>query len=58
MGKGRGTVQELNAPVEWLGEHKVKNDKHGRPLALVETVMSIPGIEAVDPYLETVWEVS
>jgi hypothetical protein len=58
MGKGRGTVQELNTPVEWLGEHEVENDKHGLPLTLVETVMSIPGIEAVDPYLETVGEVS
>jgi putative ABC transport system permease protein len=46
------------APVSWLGEHENENDKPGLPLALVKTVMSVPGVEAVDPYLETVGEVS
>jgi len=46
------------APVSWLGEHEVENDKPGLPLTLVETLLSIPGIAAVDPYLETVVEVS
>ncbi|MEO8327500.1 MAG: FtsX-like permease family protein, partial [Nitrospirota bacterium] len=46
------------APVSWLGEQEVENDKPGLPLILVEKVMSIPGVEAVDPYLETVGEVS
>ena len=46
------------APVSWLGEQEVENDKPGLPLALVKTVMSIPGVEAVDPYLETVGEVA
>ncbi len=46
------------APVSWLGEQEVENDKPGLPLSLVKTVMSIPGVEAVDPYMETVGEVS
>ena len=46
------------APASWLGEQEAKNDKPGLPLALVKTVMSIPGVEAVDPYLETLGEVS
>jgi hypothetical protein len=59
LGKGRergGSGIERSG--EWLGEHEVENDKHGLLLTLVETVMSIPGIEAVDLYLETVGEVS
>jgi putative ABC transport system permease protein len=46
------------APVSWLGEDEVENDKPGLPLALVKTMRLVPGIEAVDPYLETVGEVS
>ena len=46
------------APVSWLGEQEVENGMDRLPLALVKTVMSVPGIEAVDPYLETVGEVS
>ncbi|WNM61778.1 FtsX-like permease family protein [Candidatus Nitrospira neomarina] len=46
------------APVSWLGEQEVENDKPGLPLSLVKTVLSIPGVEAVDPYMETVGEVS
>jgi putative ABC transport system permease protein len=41
-----------------LGEQEIENDKPGLPLPLVKTVMSIPGVEAVDPYLETVGEVA
>jgi putative ABC transport system permease protein len=46
------------APVSWLGEDEVENDKPGLPLTLVKTVLLVPGIEAVDPYLETMGEVS
>ncbi|MDT3777754.1 FtsX-like permease family protein [Nitrospira sp. MA-1] len=46
------------APVSWLGEQEVENNTTGLPLTLVKTVMSIPGVEAVDPYTETVGEVS
>jgi putative ABC transport system permease protein len=46
------------APVSWLGEEEVEKDKPVLPLNLVKTVMLVPGIEAVDPYLETVGEVS
>jgi putative ABC transport system permease protein len=46
------------APVSWLGEQEVENEKPGLPLTLVETVMLVPGVEAVDPYLETVGEVA
>jgi putative ABC transport system permease protein len=46
------------APAAWLGEDEVGNDTPGLPLTLVKTVMSVPGIEAVDPYLETVGEVA
>jgi putative ABC transport system permease protein len=45
------------APVSWLGEQEVEDHKSDLPLALVNTVLSIPGIEAVDPYLETVGEI-
>ena len=46
------------APVSWLGDPDGENDKPGLPMPLVKTVMSLSGIEAVDPYLETVGEVS
>jgi putative ABC transport system permease protein len=46
------------APVSWLGEREVENDNPGLPLALVETVRSIPGVDAVDPYLERVGEMA
>ncbi len=46
------------APVSWLGEQEVENGRDRLPLVLVKTVMSVPGIDAVDPYLETVGEVS
>ncbi|MCW5782238.1 MAG: FtsX-like permease family protein [Nitrospirales bacterium] len=46
------------APVSWLGDQENENGKPGLPLALVRTVMMVPGVEAVDPYLETVGEVA
>ncbi|MCA9500002.1 MAG: ABC transporter permease [Nitrospira sp.] len=46
------------APVSWLGEHEVENDKPGLPLALVRTVMMVPGVEAIDPYIEIMGEVA
>ncbi|HNP31630.1 MAG TPA: FtsX-like permease family protein, partial [Nitrospirales bacterium] len=46
------------APVSWLGEQEGENGKLGLPLALVRTVMMVPGVEAVDPYIETMGEVA
>ncbi|WP_342347233.1 FtsX-like permease family protein [uncultured Nitrospira sp.] len=46
------------APVSWLGDQDGENEKPGLPLALVKMVMMVPGVEAVDPYRETVGEVS
>ncbi|MEO8326556.1 MAG: FtsX-like permease family protein, partial [Nitrospirota bacterium] len=46
------------APVSWLGDQDAEKGKSGLPLALVKTVMMVPGVEAVDPYRETVGEVS
>ncbi|GJL59863.1 MAG: permease [Nitrospirales bacterium] len=46
------------APVSWLGDQEGENGRLGLPLSLVKTVMMVPGVEAVDPYLETTREVS
>ncbi len=46
------------APDSWFGESEVEHEKGSLPLALVNTLMFVPGIAAVDPYLETVGEVS
>jgi putative ABC transport system permease protein len=46
------------APDSWFGEPEVENDTESLPLALVNTLMFVPGIAAVDPYLETVGEIS
>ncbi|HSF09889.1 MAG TPA: FtsX-like permease family protein, partial [Nitrospirales bacterium] len=46
------------APVSWLGEQEIESDKPSLPLALVRTVMMVPGVEAVDPYMETMGEVA
>lgn len=46
------------APAAWLGEDEVGNDTPGLPLTLVQIVMSVTGVDVVDPYLETVGEVA
>jgi putative ABC transport system permease protein len=40
------------APTSWLGEQEVSGKHQGMSRALVRDVLAIPGIEAVDPYLE------
>jgi putative ABC transport system permease protein len=44
------------APTSWLGEPEVSGKNQGLPRNLVKHVLDIPGIEAVDPYLETSME--
>jgi putative ABC transport system permease protein len=46
------------APVSWLGEEEGGSDKLRLPLTLVETVQAVPGVEVVDPYLETEGDVA
>jgi putative ABC transport system permease protein len=41
------------APTSWLGEQDSSVQNHGLPRRLVDHILEIPGIEAVDPYLET-----
>jgi len=41
------------APASWLGEQDASAQNHGLPRRLVLHTLEIPGIEAVDPYLET-----
>ena len=41
------------APTSWLGEQDSSVQNHGLPRRLVDPILEIPGIEAVDPYLET-----
>jgi putative ABC transport system permease protein len=45
-------------PVSWLGDQENENGKPALPLALVRRVMMVPGVEAVDPYMETMGEVA
>ena len=44
------------APTSWLGESEASGQNQGLPRHLVEHLLDIPGIEAVDPYLETIVE--
>jgi putative ABC transport system permease protein len=46
------------APTSWLGESDVSGKSQGLPRTLVKRVLAIPGVEAVDPYLETTGEIS
>ena len=41
------------APASWLGEQDSSGQNQGLPRRLVDHILEIPGIEAVDPYLET-----
>ncbi len=41
------------APTSWLGEPEPSGKNRGLPRMLVTEVLTIPGIEAVDPYFET-----
>jgi putative ABC transport system permease protein len=41
------------APTSWLGEQDSSGQNHGLPRNLMMHLLDIPGIEAVDPYLET-----
>ena len=41
------------APTSWLGEQDSSGQNHGLPKRLVNRILEIPGIKAVDPYLET-----
>ena len=40
------------APTSWLGEQEASSQNRGLSRTLVHKVLRIPGIEAVDPYLE------
>ena len=44
------------APTTWLGEPEASGKGQGLPRNLVNQVLNIPGIEAVDPYVETTVE--
>ncbi len=44
------------APTSWLGEPETSDPSQGIPQRLVHDVLAIPGIEAVDPYVETTVE--
>ena len=46
------------APTSWLGEQEASGRNQGLPRALVEEVSVIPGIEAIDPYVETSVEIA
>ena len=46
------------APASWLGEPDSSEQEDGLPRKLVKKVLEIPGVEAVDPYLETSGETS
>ena len=46
------------APTSWLGESDASGTPQGLPRTLVKRVLAIPGVEAVDPYLETIGEIS
>ena len=46
------------APTSWLGEHDASGKDQGLSRTLVKRVLAIPGVEAVDPYLETSGEIS
>ena len=41
------------APTSWLGEQEATGKNQGLPRNLMMHLLDIPGIEAVDPYLET-----
>ena len=41
------------APTSWLGEPETLEQNQGLPRLLIKDVLVIPGIEAVDPYVET-----
>ncbi len=40
------------APISWLGEPEASDKNPGLPRNLVMQVLGIPGVEAVDPYVE------
>jgi len=44
------------APTSWLGEPEASGKNQGLPRNLVKYILGLPGIEAVDPYLETSME--
>jgi putative ABC transport system permease protein len=46
------------APTSWLGEQNSEGQNQGLPRRLVKHLLDIPGIEAVDPYLETNVEIA
>jgi len=46
------------APTSWLGEHDDSGENQGLSRILVKQVLEIPGVAAVDPYLETSVETS
>jgi putative ABC transport system permease protein len=41
------------APTSWLGESEASDQNQGLPGTLTKGILDIPGVEAVDPYLET-----
>ncbi len=41
------------APTSWLGEPESTGKNQGLPQIFIKDVLEIPGIEAVDPYIET-----
>ncbi len=47
------------APTSWLGEQEASSEKgHGLPRVLLKPILEIPGIEAIDPYVETSVEIA
>ena len=46
------------APISWLGDPEAPGKNQGLPRRLVNTVLAIPGIEAVDPYVETTVDIA
>jgi putative ABC transport system permease protein len=46
------------APASWLGEFESSGTGQGLPPTLVKEVLALPGIEAVDPYVETSVEIA
>ncbi len=45
------------APTAWLGEQTVGENEQDLPRSLIPLLEEIPGIEAIDPYMETSGEV-
>jgi putative ABC transport system permease protein len=46
------------APTSWLGEQEASGKGQGLPRNLLKLILEIPGIEAIDPYVETSVEIA